>query len=86
SYPCQQASDRLYYILAVWEQLGLCQETEKLYLTGNKRIKEEVQREVEKYIREVESPSLEILMEDIEKMPDDISLDLAAMLYHEREE
>lgn len=86
SYTCQQAHDRIYFILAVWEQLNFCQEKDILCLIGNKRIKEEVIQEVEQYIRNINSLNYEDLLNQSEELPKEISLDLAALICYEREE
>lgn len=86
SYPCQQGSDRIYYILAAWNKLGLCQEKDQLYLLGNERIKEEVLSQTKEYIRKVEMPHFATLSSKEEEIVKEMPLDLTALLLYENEE
>ncbi|MGL4520729.1 MAG: DUF3822 family protein [Phocaeicola sp.] len=86
SYPCQQGSDQIYYILTAWNKLGLCQEREKLYLIGNERIKEEIVSQVKEYIKEVEMPHFTPLPSSDSEATNEIPLELIALLCYESEE
>ncbi len=51
SYPERQASNRLYFILYAWKQLGMEQEKDTLVLAGRDK---ELEKLLRKYIRNVE--------------------------------
>jgi hypothetical protein len=34
SFPCKQTTDRVYYLLYIWQQLNYNQEKDELHLTG----------------------------------------------------
>lgn len=53
SLPCKAASDRIYYILYIWKQLGFSQERDELHLTGLFEQKEPLLKELRKYIQQV---------------------------------
>lgn len=53
SFPCQAASDSIYYMLYIWKQLGLDQERDELHLTGQLDDKNRLLPELRKYIRQV---------------------------------
>ncbi|MGL4851110.1 MAG: DUF3822 family protein [Phocaeicola sp.] len=85
TYACQQASDRIYYTLAVWQQLQFSQEEDCLYLLGNERVQEEMCVEVKKYIRNVTLLSSLDFFNEVENRSQEIPLDLVAMLCYEKE-
>ncbi|MBQ8501877.1 MAG: DUF3822 family protein [Bacteroides sp.] len=53
SYACTTESDRLYYLLYVWKQLGFEQERDELHLTGHLTDKATLLPELRKFIRQV---------------------------------
>ncbi|KAA6323169.1 hypothetical protein EZS27_027366 [termite gut metagenome] len=53
SFEYQHIDDCIYYILHIWKQMDLNQETNKLYLTGTIPDKERLMRELKSYILNV---------------------------------
>ena len=53
SFPCKATSDRIYYMLYIWKQLGFSQERDELHLTGLLDQKEDLLKELRKYIHQV---------------------------------
>lgn len=53
SFECRATSDRLYYLLYIWKQLGFEQERDELHLTGDLCDKEQLLPELQKFIRQV---------------------------------
>ena len=53
SFPCKQTTDRVYYLLYVWQQLNYNQERDELHLTGILKDKEELLKELRNYLRQV---------------------------------
>ena len=53
SFPCKTASDRIYYMLYIWKQLGFNQERDELHPTGLLDQKTPLLKELRKYIRQV---------------------------------
>ncbi len=51
TFACKETSDRLYYLLYIWKQLGFDQEHDELHLTGNLDDKEALLTELQKFIR-----------------------------------
>lgn len=53
SFSCKQASDRVYYLLYIWEQLEYNREKDELHLAGEWATKEGLPEELRKYLRQV---------------------------------
>lgn len=53
SFACQTKEDRIYYLLNTWKQLLLNQEKDELYLTGNTEGRDELLKELNRFILEV---------------------------------
>lgn len=53
SLECDQTADRVYYLLFIWKQLGFDQERDELHLTGVLADKENLVKELRKYILQV---------------------------------
>jgi hypothetical protein len=51
AYPCTHTPDRLYYLLYIWEQLGLDADRDTLVLTGELREKQELLEGIRPFIR-----------------------------------
>lgn len=69
SFPCKQTSDRVYYLLYIWQQLGYNQEKDELQIAGKPEDKEELLVELRKYLRQVFviDPSAELNRSDTDK-------------------
>lgn len=52
SFECRNTSDRVYYLLYIWKQLGFEQERDELHLTGDLNDKERLLHELRKFIRQ----------------------------------
>ncbi|WP_455591393.1 DUF3822 family protein [Bacteroides sp.] len=50
SYECRETADRVYYLLYIWKQLNFDQERDELHLTGLLTDKENLMREIRKFI------------------------------------
>ena len=69
TFNCKQISDRVYYMLYVWQQLGFSQEKDQLYLTGKMDNQEELLTELNKFLRQVTPlPTLNNLPFDIQTL------------------
>ena len=69
SFRCKHTADKVYYLLYVWQQLGFSQEKDELWLSGNIEEKEELLRELNKFLRKVELlPAQESLPFDIQTL------------------
>lgn len=53
SFDCKATTDRIYYLLYIWKQLGFEQERDELHLTGDLSDKELLLPELRKFIRQV---------------------------------
>ncbi|EJX08254.1 hypothetical protein EVA_03616 [gut metagenome] len=53
SFPCKHLSDRIYYLLYIWKELGFDQEKDDLYLVGPADHLKEVVSELRHYLRQV---------------------------------
>ena len=53
SFACKETSDRIYYLLYIWKQLGMEQERDELHLTGHLPDKDQLLPELRKFIRQV---------------------------------
>ena len=53
SFECKHTTDRIYYLLYVWKQLGFDQQRDELHLTGTLTDKENLVQELRKYILQV---------------------------------
>lgn len=53
SLECEQTADRIYYLLYIWKQLNFDQERDELHLTGVLADKENLVKELRKYILQV---------------------------------
>ncbi|WP_455587398.1 DUF3822 family protein [Bacteroides sp.] len=53
SFECEQTADRVYYLLYTWKQLNFNQERDELHLTGILADKENLVKELRKYILQV---------------------------------
>jgi hypothetical protein len=53
SFDCEQTSDRVYYLLYAWKQLGFDQERDELHLSGVMAEKETFVSELRKYVLQV---------------------------------
>jgi len=53
TFHCKQTSDKIYYILYIWQQLGFSQTKDHLWLTGETDSQEELIPELSRFIREV---------------------------------
>lgn len=53
SYNCKQVSDRLYYILCVWNNLGYNVQKDEIILNGNIKDKELLQKELKRFVPNV---------------------------------
>ena len=62
SFSCTQVSDRLYYILHCWKQLGMDQQTDELLLAENNSEANELKKELARYIAHITpvSPNFDI--------------------------
>lgn len=81
SFSCKQTSDRVYYLLYVWQQLGYSQEKDELQLAGMLIDKEELLTELRKYLRQVYviNPKAEFNRSEITKI-EDIPFDMQTLL------
>jgi len=69
TFSCKQTSDKVYYILYIWKQLGFSQTKDHLYLAGNKNIQEELITELSKFIREIKPfPQKELIPFEIQTL------------------
>ncbi len=53
AFPCRQTADRVYYLLYIWQQQGLSQENDYLYLAGDIDKEEELLVELHKFLRNI---------------------------------
>ncbi|MBQ8888175.1 MAG: DUF3822 family protein [Bacteroidaceae bacterium] len=53
SFNCKQTADKVYYLLYIWQQQGLNQEKDQLHLVGNIEKKDELLKELRKFLRKV---------------------------------
>ncbi len=53
SFECRETTDRIYYLLYTWKQLGFEALRDELHLSGNLSDKEALLPELKKYIRQV---------------------------------
>lgn len=53
TFNCQQISDQVYYLLYIWQQLGFSQEKDQLWISGHVEKEEELQTELNKFLRQV---------------------------------
>ncbi|MBQ8225613.1 MAG: DUF3822 family protein [Bacteroides sp.] len=53
SYPCKGTTDRVYYLLYIWKQLGFEQERDELHLTGTLNDKSELLPQLHTFIQQV---------------------------------
>ena len=58
TFNCKQVSDRVYYLLYVWQQLGFSQENDHLRLAGADKC-QEISQEIQKFLRNVTQCSSE---------------------------
>lgn len=77
SFSCKQVSDRVYYLLYIWDQLEYNKEKDELHLAGEWGTKEGLPEELRKYLRQVfiVYPKAEFNrseMSKIEEMPFDM--------------
>ena len=81
SFPCKQTTDRVYYLLYVWQQLNYNQERDELHLTGILKDKEELLKELRNYLRQVFviSPKAEFNRSEISKI-EEIPFDMQTLL------
>ncbi|WP_455673542.1 DUF3822 family protein [Phocaeicola sp.] len=81
SFACKQTSDRVYYLLYIWQQLGYSQERDELQLTGKPDNKDELLAELRKYLRQVFviNPKAEFNRSEISKI-EDIPFDMQTLL------
>ena len=81
SFPCKQTTDRVYYLLYVWQQLNYSQERDELHLTGILEDKEELLKELRNYLRQVFviSPKAEFNRSEISKI-EEIPFDMQTLL------
>jgi hypothetical protein len=54
SFDTSRDADNTYYILAAWKQLGMNQETDELYLTGNAERINAIEKELKRYVKSVD--------------------------------
>ena len=59
TFHCKQTSDQVYYLLYVWQQLGLNQEKDQLYLAGKPENQDELLVECNKFLRQIKLLSTE---------------------------
>ena len=53
TFNCKKTTDRVYYLLYIWQQQGLSQEKDQLHLAGNIEEKEELLIELHKFLRNI---------------------------------
>ncbi|WP_291528148.1 DUF3822 family protein [Bacteroides sp. UBA939] len=53
TFECRQTSDRIYYLLYIWKQLGFEQLQDEMHLTGELSDKETLLSELRKFIKQV---------------------------------
>ena len=53
TFNCTQATDQIYYLLYVWQQLGFNQEKDQLHLVGKSGNQEELLLGINKFLRQV---------------------------------
>ena len=69
TFPCKHTSDKVYYMLYIWQQLGFSQEKDQLWLAGNIEAQGELIPELNKFIRNVkEFPKKENLSFDLQTL------------------
>ena len=54
TFSCKHTSDRVYYLLYIWQQLGFSQEKDQLYLTSCLSDKQDLTKELQKFLRHIE--------------------------------
>ena len=54
TFSCKHTSDRVYYLLYIWQQLGFSQENDQLYLIGALNDKQDLIKELQKFLRQIE--------------------------------
>ena len=81
SFPCKQTTDRVYYLLYIWQQLNYNQEKDELHLTGKLEDKEELLKELRNYLRQVFviNPKAEFNRSEISKI-EEIPFDMQTLL------
>ncbi|MEG1544856.1 MAG: DUF3822 family protein [Tannerellaceae bacterium] len=76
SFEAEQSSDRLYYILHVWRQVGMNQLKDQLFLSGETVLRTGVEQTLQAYLQNIaliEIPSEAYLMgTDVAKAPADL--------------
>lgn len=53
SFECSDSNDAMYFMLAVWKQLGLSPEHDELYLTGDVPERDSLKAELERFVKRV---------------------------------
>ncbi|MDE5678130.1 DUF3822 family protein [Phocaeicola sp.] len=81
SFVCKQNTDRIYYLLYIWQQLSYNQERDELHLTGKWNGKEELLKELRSYLRQVFviHPKAEFNRSEISKI-EEIPFDMQTLL------
>ena len=66
AFQCKQTPDKVYYLLSIWKQLGFDQEKDQLWIAGNTEEKEELLKELNRFLRKVNVITMQ------EKLPFDL--------------
>lgn len=84
SFECKNKDDQMYYLLYIWKQLGMDQEKDELYLTGEIIEIEEIQQDLQRFIQYV-SIIDSVITYDLTtyKKGGNIPLDIQALLFPE---
>lgn len=83
TYPASGMNDSCYYLLNIWQQMGLSQEEDRLYINGNNRVERwnELSQILKKYIRKlfIINPQMEFNDTEMSRI-EGISFDMLSLI------